>query len=75
MSCDPLSSMAREMLIEAASRAKGLPLKGRAEKQAARALVARGFAELNKSASRVTLNAAGQFIVKQWQDMDERGAA
>lgn len=59
-----MSELARDLLRQAASAPKGLPIKGRAEKQAARALVAKGFGLLNKSASRLSLTAAGHFVNK-----------
>lgn len=64
MALEPLSSLAREMLRQAATSQKGRPLKGRPEKQAARDLVGRGLGILNKSASRLNLTAAGHFVAK-----------
>lgn len=62
MEIEPLSALAHQLLFDAASLSKGLPIKGRDQKPAARALVARGMGTVNKSVTRLHANKVGRFI-------------
>lgn len=67
MSNEPLSDLARELLIAASIGPKGAKLTGREQKAAAREVAQRGFGQLNKSVSRLTATPAGRFVVETWE--------
>lgn len=60
-----LAETCRALVTEARRYDKGAVIKGKAEKHAARDLVRRGLANLNKSETRLTLTPAGRWAFSQ----------